>query len=80
MVPITDLWEFRAVTLSTAIVGKKPWGEAFVYMAIQLAGTFFASMLVWLLFGVGHVTFGPTFEAVPMLTVYIICSIQFAHR
>ena len=27
-------------------------------------------MLVWILFGVGHVTFGPTFEALPMIMVF----------
>jgi len=68
--PVSGAHLNPAVTLSTAITGKKPWGEALVYMAIQLAATFFSSMLVWLLFGVGHVTFGPKMEALPMLMVF----------
>eukprot|EP00802_Teleaulax_amphioxeia_P013862 Tamp_13917.p1 GENE.Tamp_13917~~Tamp_13917.p1 ORF type:complete len:481 (-),score=73.58 Tamp_13917:184-1626(-) len=68
--PVSGAHLNPAVTLATGITGKKPWGECFTYMAIQLAATFFSSMLVWLLFGVGHVTFGPKFEALPMLMVF----------
>lgn len=68
--PVSGAHLNPAVTFSCAIVGKKPWGEALVYMALQLGATFFASMLVWLLFGVGHVTFGPALQTLPMLMVF----------
>ena len=43
---------------------------AYLTAMILRAATFFASMLAWILFGVGHVTFGPTFEALPMIMVF----------
>jgi len=68
--PVSGAHLNPAVSFATAIAGKKSWPEALVYMAIQLAATFFASLLVWVLFGVGHVTFGPKLEPLPMMVVF----------
>jgi len=61
-----------AVTLAITLSKKKEWTECLHYVISQLAGALCASVMACLLWGNGEVHFGPPFDVIAMLSVFLV--------